>query len=311
MPYKKRIILLAVLLFFLFLPARPVAADTQLKASIRVYPVKIEMPAEAGDSRLARINIENTADMPARILVYAQDFTRDEQGTYTFYEPGELGLARSAAGWLALSVKELELEPGMAGVVDLELTVPENAEPGGHYTMVFVEAEPRIADQDVPPGPVILSKARVGVLVLGTVDGEIDRQGELVDFFISPMHFSLSVPMTVVFNNTGNVHMDLAGVINFTDWRGRNAGSHSIAERTSFPGSKLEINETWQQTPHLGRFTASIIIASRDGGEWIGSQSFWLFPLREAAILALLVLLLGSTVTVLHKKFYFRIERRK
>lgn len=300
-----------LLLFLLLFPQQVMAEDVeQVKASLRVYPVKIEMPVEAGEGRSARINVENTAELPAEIIVYARDFIRDEQGNYTFYEPGERDISMSAASWLTLSPQEVELLPGQSCTVEVELSAPENAEPGGHYTMVFVEAAPKVKEQDIPAGPHIISNVRSGVLILGTVAGELHRLGSLESLTVPRFNFSRQVPVTVTFENEGNVHFDLAGLINFEDWQGRRVGSLSIAERTSLPDSRLEIRQVWEQTPLMGKFTASARVVSRDGEEWVENCSFWVLPLKEGSYLLGLVILLAGVWYMLTRKFQFRIERR-
>lgn len=302
--------MLALLLTFT-LQFGSVEASEQIKASLRVYPVKIEMPVKAGETCSADINVQNTGDRPAKILVYAQDFTKDEKGNYTFYKPGERAISMSAASWLSPSMRELELDPSESRVLDVELSAPKDAEPGGHYTMVFVEAEPKVAGQDIPQGAHILSKARVGVLVLGTVGGQIRRLGALGSFKVASFNFGPRVPSTVVFENKGNVHIELAGIITFKDWRGRQVGSIPIVERTSLPASKLEISEVWEGAPLIGRFTANAKIISKDGKEWVKSQSFWIFPLKEAAYILGLIVILAGAWYIVTRKFQFKVERRQ
>jgi hypothetical protein len=303
----------AVLLLFIVAwpaPAGPVKAAEEIRASLRVYPVKLEIPVEPGESRIARISVENTAPLPARILVYARDFTRDEQGNYTFYEPGERELARSAAGWLVLPLREFELGPAQSVVVEVVLSAPENPEPGGHYALVFIEAEPLPGVENAPTGPYILGKARVGVLLMSTVAGEIDRKGELTYFSAPKINFNRHVPLNIIFENQGNVHIDLAGMITIRNWQGGDAVVLPVAERTSLPFSALEFGENWENPPLLGYFSATARIVSRDGEEWVESRSFWVFPLQETAYLLALIAVLAGAWFLFIRKFRFRLERR-
>lgn len=303
-------VLLALCVGLLVRSASAAASSQEIKASLRVYPVKIELPVAPGGSRSVLINVENTGSLPARILVYACDFTRDEEGNYTFFDPGERELARSAAGWLTLPVREFELAPARSGKVEITLTAPENAEPGGHYAMVFVEAEPLLTGQSAPEGPYILGKARVGALLLSTVEGEIDRRGEIASFKAPRFNLRRRVPLDLSFENTGNVHIDLIGIITIRTRQGHITKAIHLAERTSLPASGLKITEVWEAPPLPGYFSASITVVSREGEEWETTLSFWVVPLKEMASLLALALLITGGWFLFARKFRFRLERR-
>lgn len=303
-------LLIIVVFSYMVILATIAYAQEEISASIRVYPVKVDMPVAPGEATSAKISVKNTAKLKAKITVYVQDFTRDEKGNYTFYKLGERALPISAAKWITLSDKQFVLNPDKTATVTVNFSAPKDTEPGGHYAMVFVEAKPLISEKKKPKGAYILGKARVGVLILGTVAGDIHRQGFLKSITIPRFNLGGSIPITLVFKNTGNVHMDIVGKVYVKSMGGLDVGSIPIDERTSLPSSQMVIETTWENPPWIGKFTARAKVISRDRKKWIKKQSFYIIPVKQVTLGVVAIAIVSILIYGLRKKFRFRIERR-
>lgn len=300
-------LLIRLCLFLLFLGTLVPAIQTaqkQVSASIKVWPVKIEPLLKTGEAYKTEINVRNTAKYRAKITLEVQDFTRDEEGDYNFYASGQRQTSFSAANWISLPAKQYYLEPSQEIKIPLKISTPKTAEAGGHYAIAFVEATP-IFDKSSIKGSYILGKARVGILNLITIKGKIIKKSD-VNFSISRFNFSPTVPFTITFNNRGNVHRDLAGILRI-DSLGKKL---NISERSALPKSNSIIKDKLVKMPLFGSYKAKLFIATKDGGKWQKERTFYLIPLK--LILGIIVALVILTVLVIlfRKRFSIKIESK-
>lgn len=282
------------------------AAPKEVAASIRVTPVKLAVYLKPGERTTTTLNITNTADMPARLSWEAQDFTRDAEGNYRFFPPGRRGLGRSAAGWVTLSHKTARLEPGETITVRVGLRAPRDAEPGGHFAMIFTLAEPVIKPSE-RRGALVIGRPRIGAMLQATVAGRLDSRARL-DRLVAPgLSWGGPIEMRLFFKNRGNVHQDIAGRIQVV---GRGYRRRlTINESTSLPKSTLILKTRLDKPPGFGRYIAKATIASRQGGQWKRSTAIWVVPWIDIPVVVLTAATLAA-LYVLTRRYSFRLVRR-
>jgi hypothetical protein len=251
------------------------------------------------------------ADFPTDIRVYSQDFTMDEKGSYKFLDQ-KLPYAVSTASWMSCSESTFTVSPHEIKKVTVKLTAPKQVEPGGHYAIVFFEATPNITDSNRPKGAFMLMKTRVGALILGSAVGKVRHDEKLKSFSIPKYNYGSEIPLDIIFENSGNIHASLNGVIIFTDSNGKQLGKIPVINRTSFPSRKLNISEKWIPTAKIGRVTATVKLESLDGHKWEESKTFLVIPLKQIAIGLAVIIAVAIIGFIFRKKFSFnlRIERR-
>ncbi len=159
----------------------------------------------------ARIEV---AGDPGTVLQGEIELFNEQEGTRTFYTsyenfepsgdsgaPHFIGAKDGLATWI-ISESKVILESGKRKVVPFSITIPANAEPGGHFGAVFFgsQAPGTQGDGQVSVG------GKIGVLILLRVAGDVPEGGGLLEFNTKEnQRFFSSLPLTFAYrvNNTG------------------------------------------------------------------------------------------------------------
>lgn len=301
---KKLIVITGLALLFAGLHPLTVFGREEIKASISVMPVKIEPVIDKGSVYTTEIKIVNTGKQEARLSISVKDFSKTDSGVYKFYTLGSRSQAFSAAEWIRLSKDRQVMEPGSRVSVPLTIEVPEDAEAGTHYAMVFVSAEPVFESEELKKS-YIVGVARIGCLALVTVKGKTVRSSD-VSFSLSSFNIDPTVSFKIQFENKGNVHRDITGIVTMDEPR-RN---RKIEERASLPESTTTINGSFKDLPLAGKFRAAMLLRASDGGFWKREQTFYIIPVKQIAAAVLVVSLLVLGVSLFRGRFSIRLERK-
>ena len=106
--------------------ALPVSAGV----SLTVSPTKIDLVVGTGETAEQYISVQNPSSESTEIHTYAMDFSINEEGDFTFSEPGYESY--SCATWLNVDEADFDLGPGETKDVKVIISVPQEVEPGGH-----------------------------------------------------------------------------------------------------------------------------------------------------------------------------------
>lgn len=278
--WGKRTGFLFAILFGYCLPSPSLAA-----LSLAVSPPRIDLGnLRLGESVGKRILVVNPTPKRAKITVELKDLRVDEKG--------DLRAVQGAAGrwslkkWLRLDQESFWLDAGEKEEVDLTVTVPEDAEPGGHYAGVYFVTSPAEGQIKVA--------VQVGVIVSGVVEGEVIRQGKLLFFkpqarvfFGSPPKFTLRVA------NQGNGHLKPQGNLTIRNWRGDKLAVLSLSPGLILPQAVRSYEREWTDHPPLGIFQAEVEVAGIGESEQRDGVKFLIIPRMVLASFPLMLLLLG------------------
>lgn len=250
----------------------------------------------------------------------AQNFTSQGQSG----EPSFAGESNNEdlASWIVLPSAPLTIAPGETVNVGFTINIPQNADAGGHYAAIFLSTAPPSTN-----GGAVGVSSRIGALILLRVSGNVVEAGSLTQFKLSSgsVYASLPVGFSVLFKNSGNVHVKPYGTITI---KGLGAGPATVLVNQAaqpdgtigpvgnvLPASNREFDESWgtsatgtqgfwstvsAEWSHLaiGRYTADLHLVYGTQGETVNaSLSFWIFPWQLIIVLivglALLIFLIA------------------
>ncbi len=298
-----------ILVGALFLIGQPAQAITLIPPSIEFIDVS---PGEAVTTKVKLFN-----ETAAAVTLYPSraNFTAlDETGTPNIQPESEEDLA----GWLALDPGPFTIQPGERLEIPVEVKVPADAAPGGHFATILFSPQPPSAVQ----GGQLAIGQKIGTLVLVRVKGIINESGSIVEFGIDSaqrMFTRLPIDFLLRFKNSGNVHLRPNGTVTIRNLIGGtsatvpvNSGLGAVLPlstrkfETSWarqPGSTTtggffqEIGREWENFA-LGPYTASVDLnfgSSNDKSDQ-ATVRFWVVPWRlllvGAIVLVLLILLI-------------------
>lgn len=265
--------------------------DVRAASGLSISPLTFEFTANPGDTLDNKIRIYNPTESIVAVKMEVEDFTVSGETGQVLIEPAETE-TYSLAQWVQVSPEIFTLEPGEQKIVDFIITVPEGAEPGGHYGSVLATTAGAIGENFTGAGVA----QKVGALVLLSVSGAVKENLQVKEF--SAPEFSEYGPIKFLmrFQNTGTVHVRPKGFINITNWRGKKVADVEFPQKNVIPGATRMADATWNAKMLFGKYTATLV-----GSYGVSNTplepyviSFWVVPWKilSAAGAVLLVLLI-------------------
>jgi hypothetical protein len=263
------------------------------QVSIGISPVVFELTGNPGDVIENQVKVANPSESTNGIKMVVEDIAPTGEAGFVTVEPAETE-TYSLAKWVKCEPEEFTLKPKEEKWVTFTVSIPENAEPGGHYGTV-------IAGSGAVAGPGITGTAlvaRVGSLVLLTVPGEMKEILAVKDFTAPRYSEYGPVNFSIRFENKGTVHIKPRGLITITNWLGKKVVDVPFPERNVLPEAIRKFDATWDQKwLWAGKYTATLT-----GSYGISNAqlvpvviTFWAFPWKVGlGILIVLILFILS-----------------
>lgn len=228
--------------------------------SFTVDPMTLETAATAGTPQTGVVTISNPLSgrpgelgIPARLRVYAQDWTLDRQGTPQFTRPGTT--PGSCSGWLRINPVEVVVPPGQSRPVRYTFTVPPGAS-GTYHTILMFETTPTPMQQGQR---VVNINGRIGSALYIQIGPQV-RRARITGFSVTPQDATLTV------ENTGNSHIRLKGTLQFRDGDGHLVQQVPLPGGVVLPGAD-NVRELRLKTPPFQHGAYAVTALLDYGGE--------------------------------------------
>lgn len=179
--------------------------------AMTITPVRYELSANPGENISKDITIINEEEVGVTYYSSFANFeAQGETGSASFVDPiDDIGT------WMQTE-KSVTLLPGEQRTVSFTISVPENAEPGGHFGVIFWGTSP----ENSADGKQLAVSAKTGLLILLSVSGDVKEEGGLLDFIKKDNKFwynSLPVSFTYRFKNDGGDRIKPKGFIKISN----------------------------------------------------------------------------------------------
>ncbi len=252
---------------------------------LEISPALAELNAVRGSTYRININVTNVTENVLEFENFINDFgSKDETGTPRVIldetpNTSELSIKK----WVE-KIPNFTLKPREKKMLVANITVPSNADPGGHYGVIRFSG----TDKNAPSSTVDLT-ASAGTLVLIKVDGEVNEKLNLATFQATKNGKASSSfetgPITFVtrFENTGNTHVKPIGNIEVSDIFGNKVDTLKInsSEGNVLPSSTRRFEATLDKPWLFGKYTADIKVAyGTTGGAIVETITFWIIPYK-------------------------------
>lgn len=278
------------------IPAGDAMPSSESKLS--VAPAVIENTVDPGVSFTTQVAVSNGTSRPAAF-----------HGTIEHLagaEPVASVETSDARSWLKLGESDFLLLGGEVKTVDVMVSVPHNAEPGGHYATIYFEA---FVPGQANAGASTVVTGRVGVVVALVVRGDIRTRVVPIGEIRTDRWQWEAGPSTLQFDlrNEGNIHVVPNGVVTVRDLFGRKVkelplvgGRQAGTGPTLMPGKQRGYEVAWEHGPWLGvyRAEAVVLIGPAQDRLVVSSAYFVLSPLVILIPGLLAVVMAGAVVAV-------------
>lgn len=288
--------------------------------ALTISPVKWEGGAYPGQevrTEMLLINEEN--ETKVFYSSFANFKAKEETGKPEFIEE-ETGLAT----WFEVA-SQVTLGPDEKKRIPFSIRIPQDAEPGGYFAAIFWGTSPPIEEK----GPQLSLGAKLGMLVLLRVEGEVKEEGKLLEFTTeNKKSFFSHLPISLIyrFENNGNVQLTPSGEIEIKNIFG---GTSTVLLANEDEGSVLpksirkfvvEWNPKEAETTEkggffeelkreknnfvFGRYTATLNLEyGREKEEIQANFSFFVIPWRILTLAILIVVVIVLVLTKGIKKY--------
>ncbi|MBI2984858.1 MAG: hypothetical protein HYY50_04515 [Candidatus Kerfeldbacteria bacterium] len=214
--------------------------------AISIVPPSLEFGVQPGQTVKTSIKLYNEEDRAYALFSSVSNFTAyGEEGEPTF----DFAEQRSdLAGWIDVGAGPYTLKPGDRIEVPIEINVPPEAEPGGHYASVFFGTEPSPKQEG---GGQVAVRSLVGTLIILRVEGQVQESGSILEFKPtgSKSKSRLPVDLLLRIRNDGNVHFRPKGTVIVRNIFGGESARLTANDTNGavLPDSVRRFEVTWQK----------------------------------------------------------------
>jgi len=307
--FKKKTRFIAVFIFVFCLLSFVLALRAQAAfkgEGLTISPPLLELTLKPGESSNQTIRITNPTEKVVEFYPKAMNFeAKGEGGEPSFYESTDETHKFSLARWISFKETKLALTPEQVVEFKYTISVPSDAEPGGHYGVVFFANEPPKSESNTSK---VSLGSMVGELVLVRVPGQIVEKGIIEEFKTDKgLYLWGDVNILTRISNIGNVHFKPKGTIDITGWFGEPAKLIFNEQNGNIlPDSIRKFENKWKVSGFkLGRYTAEEKLTYGESEKNLSARvSFWYIPWWLIVIVVVLILL---TITYI----WWRKRRKK
>ncbi|MDD5528368.1 MAG: hypothetical protein PHO56_05395 [Patescibacteria group bacterium] len=313
---SKKTFFISLSIFFILSPGLILAADNSTLA-LTITPPLLKINMEPGESLATAIKVVNNNNYPVTVYAKAVDFADNGSGGLKFLNNGNVpdtpeNQSIYLSQWISLSQEKEDLQPFQTATFSFSISVPLNAQPGGHYAAILIGTNP---PAETARGTEIKVSSYLSSLILARVAGAIEEKGMIREFTFSPRIYSGGEGnFRVRFDNSGNVHLAPTGDIKIFDMFGKQKGEIPVNIASDFGNVLPKGERTWDNLKWAGddfflinRYRAELSLSFGDQAKQteFATFFFWGFNWRWLSIIggSLLILLI---LIILFVRFYIR-----
>lgn len=220
-----------------------------------VDPASAVHVASAGGVVEASFRIMNPTANALTVRLYLSDWGFNPVGDFTFADPGTQ--PSSASDWVVFDPPTAVVPPNSGIDVAYTVAVPPDAEPGSHWSVLFVETEPSAPE---PGQPTATFSVRVGHIVYVNV-GQGESSGAILGIFGEPPVAATDpYRLYVQYANTGNVVQGLEGRLSLRDRTGAVVLESDLERQVVLPGSERAVRVNLYGPLPAGDYTALVVL---------------------------------------------------
>lgn len=289
------------LIIFLLFASTLSAVEGQESMTITAIPPRLELKALPGATLQETIKIRNESTTETAFLVNTANFiVNNNQGTPIAVTEAVSG-RWSLMSWITISPKKILLQPQQTAAINLIISIPSNALPGGHYAMVTYN--PDLTGLLGLQGSSSVITQKVGSLIYLNVIGDVTEAVNLKNFTAPKFSHYGPINLMAEIENLGDIHIQPQGTITITNLLGDEVYAQKLEEKNIFPFASRAYTAQFPGKWHLGRYAAKLQAAAGSSQMPIkGFIYFWIIPVKELSYAAGALLIIILLLILLKKR---------
>lgn len=238
---------------FLLLSVNPYKVD-----ALTISPVRLEVNGDPDQILNEEMTLTNDTDSIQTFYSSFANFeAKGETGSPSFVES-----KNDLDKWIS-TVDSVTINPKQSLIIPIQIRIPNNSEPGGHFAAVFWGTTPNTNNNSS-----VSIGAKVGMLILLSVSGDVKENGGLVEFSTIDNKFfynTLPVSFFYRFKNDGDDRIKPNGFssIRNTIFIPVKKIDANLSQGNVLPNSIRKFEFDWVKNPRSKDFIASDKIFAR------------------------------------------------
>ncbi len=299
--------------------------------ALTITPIRYEISGDPGQTLSETMTLVNETNTAQTYYASFSNFeAQGDTGSPTFVDPkDDLGT------WITTEQASVNLGAGQQKIISFKITIPKNAEPGGHFAALFWGTSP-----GSQPGQVSVG-SKTGMLILLSVNGDVKEAAGLIDFQTNSKKWfykELPVGFQYRFSNQGGDRVKPQGSVvirSILGWRVKKVNANQF-DGNVLPNTTRKFNPEWTKRDSvdvrdqeiargeaysftgevkkewhnfaIGIFRAKLVIQFGNNNEVVKSNSayFVVFPWE----LTLLILIVGTPLFLILRMLLRQYNRR-
>lgn len=246
------------------------------RTGLTISPLNFELTANPGDTLTNTLRVFNPSGLELTVQMTVEDFAVAGEAGQVLVEPVETE-SYSLARWVTVSPDIFTLLADGRQTVEFTITVPESAEPGGHYGTVLASLTAAAGGGGLT-GAAVAQK--VGSLVLLSVSGNAVEDLRIKEFTAPEFLEYGPIPFVIRFENQGTVHVRPRGFVTITNWLDKKVMDLEFPQKNVLPGSVRKVETSWDAKWLFGKYAATVVGSYGTTNTPISPRviTFWVIP---------------------------------
>ena len=217
----------------------------EIPESITLSPSSRKIQVNPGQKLEDTLTVINDGKTAYDVLVYSRPYSVEGEN----YEPNFTAMPTNADAykWVQFTKTLYHLEPGATQIIPYAIQVPEKADAGGHYGVIFAETQPSGGVSETT----VIRKKRVGMILYATVNGNFKTSGKTAGADIPFWQVEPPLKATVTATNDGNTDFEDDTQLIVKDIFG-NTKYVGTKKYTVLPGKTRKMELVWENASWFG-----------------------------------------------------------
>lgn len=272
-----------------------------------VGPGRAEIVVSPGETIIQEITVTNRISENRTFKLHVDDITGSADGSSAVSLTDGARGPYSIRDYISFPENSFTLGLGERARIPVTITIPADAEPGGLYGSVLISTERTSAEGNIASRSPII--ARIGSLFFVTIRGEVERSGSVKGISTVDGKWWYEegpVNLSILYENTGSVHVNPYGEIAITNMFGEQVGFVELEPWFVLPKSLRSRDVLWDREFLLGRYTVTAKI-NRGYDDVIDevTTTFWVLPWKIVLGVFGIIFIIIFSLRVFFRTFEF------
>lgn len=287
-----RSLLLALALCIALLPRHSAAQSQFDELGLTLRPAIIELVGDPGTTVTTRITIESNSSDAVGVTIGSRSLLPNDPEI-----DQEKRKLFDASSWIVPVQKDVLLTPGQQATSEIQVVIPPDASPGGHYALITYSPLSATAT-DIDDQNRVGAQPEITSIALITVPGDINESAYAEARDAGPIRFNAPFSAGAEFFNDGNVHVLPSVRATVHKNNGDVVRTIPLQPQLSLPNTRKPIDVSWDPEGMFGRFYIEYEFTFGTPSQKITTQSatFLVLPSTGTLLFGLSLLIVLAVV---------------